>query len=448
MNSSNKKTPAGMSLVNKPRVAVAKPPAGAPRPFARSLAQPKLAVPVKPQPRSPKPPVKVAKPPVVQTKRAVAPAKPNALPPRVKNPVVPLVQRPQLPLRPSVQTKPAGPTQVRNPPVAPKPGLRTQAPLNKTRPAPFPIAIQRKVIAARPSGVIQRQYAVDAYVTVFEEGGAKWYGVITNQLVDGYKIRLGGGSKTDTVDVPEEAVHPHPSFAGRYEEHRDNTSVSTAGGKWTARKYSSIMGRKDPSVRGAHMELEFLPGAFVDATRIVLVQTVKAVKNGQVYFINQSVQARSVNNVAIDQEGRSVSPEYAADPAASPLEFGGVFGGAPVQDEAGSHGYRVKCYNPERWQAKEAWLKDRPHLSGVIGLSSQEFETTAIAAAGTDKGRYYGSVKWGWFWRGPGHKVELIPLKVKSFGSVSKKFIAAAKKWNSVLTSGFVDPVKLPLPNN
>lgn len=352
-----------------------------------------------------------------------------------------------------MQTKLAGPPQVRNPFVAPKPGLRPQlpkAPLNKTRPAPapFPKSIQRKVITGPSSGVIQRQWAVGAYVTVFEEGGAKWYGVITNQLVDGYKIRIGGGSKTDTVDVPEEAVHPHPSFAGRYEEHRDNTSVSTAGGKWTALKYSSIMGRKDPSVRGAHMELEFLPGAFVDATRIVLVQTVKAVKNGQVYFINQSVQARSVNNVSIDQEGRSVSPEYAADPAASPLEFGGAFGGAPVQDQAGSHGYRVKCYNPERWQAKEAWLKDRPHLSGVIGPSSQEFETTAIAAAGTDRGRYYGSVKWGWIWRGPGHKVELIPLKVRSFGSVSKKFIAAAKKWNSVLTSGFVDPIKIPIPNN
>jgi len=226
--------------------------------------------------------------------------------------------------------------------------------------------------------------------------------------------------------------------------------VNTNGGTWRARRYNSVMGRLDPSVRGAYIELEFTPNATVNATRIVLIQTVKATKDGAPYYVNDDgsdwVRMRSVNGISIDQAPRSVSPEYAADPNASPLEFEGVFGGAPVHVqegvEAGAHGSRIGSH-PEA-----AWLRDKPHLRNVTGPSSQVFETTAIAADGPDRGKYYGSVSWGWIWRGGGERVELFPLEVVSLGSVSERFVAAAKRWNNVLTSRFVDPIKIPLPTS
>jgi hypothetical protein len=306
--------------------------------------------------------------------------------------------------------------------------------------------IQRKVVVGRNSGIVQAKYPIGAYVTVLgERGQPSWYGVVKKHTGGGYKIRVGGfgESEDDFVDVEEDMVHPHPSFAARYEVHSDGATVSTAGGTWTARKYKSIMGRVDPTVRGAHMELEFLPGPYVDATNIVLVQTVKAVRNGQPYFMNQTILDRSTDEgISIDQHHSSASPEYVATPSTS----GGTFGSAPGEDGAGSHGYRVFCHNPERWQAKEAWLKDRPHMSLIYERSSQEFETTAIAAAGPDKGRYYGSVRWGWTWDGHGEAVRLIPLQRVSFGSASSEFRESARQWNVTRTSGGRTPVQLPLP--
>jgi hypothetical protein len=180
------------------------------------------------------------------------------------------------------------------------------------------------------------------------------------------------------------------------------------------------------------MELEFMPNGGVDATSIVLVQTVRAVKNGVPYFMNQTVKARSVDGISIDQHEASASPEYAANPQSS----GGEFGSAPLDVGGGGHGAT----------AKAAWLFDKPHMSPVYDWSFQEFETTAIAADGKDKGKYYGSVKWGWLWRGPGEKVELFPLAVASIGSVSKHFIESAKKWNVTDTSTGAKPVQIPLP--
>jgi hypothetical protein len=304
-------------------------------------------------------------------------------------------------------------------------------------PAPAPVqhAIQRRVIAGGRSGIIQAKYNVNDYVTVFEEGGGRWYGQVTKQLSTGYEVRLGGGSKTDVVDVVEEAVHPHPTFAGNYEVSRSGETVITAGGQWTARTYTSIMGRVNPSVRGANMRLEFQPNGTVDATSIVLVQTVRAVKNGQPYYLNETVRARSVNGISIDQDQSSASAEYAVDPERS----GGEFGSAPLSPNGGGHW----VYDAP---AQPAWLFDRPHLAGVTEYSFQVFETTAIAADGNDKGKYCGSVSWGWHWNNPGDKVLLYPLEVVSMGSVSEHFIASAKKWNQTRTSRNVIATPIPMP--
>lgn len=338
------------------------------------------------------------------------------------------------------------PKKVSLPPVPKKPELRSppvprvvQQKKIAPKPPSLPNAIQRKVLLNRPSGIIQRKYATGTYVTVLSDSG-DWYGVVSSQLPAGYRVRMGG-TDNHLVDVSEDRVAPHPAFARRLEEWRNGDTVTTAGGTWCAVEYNSKMGSQDPTARGLHIKLEFTPNHTVDATRIVLVQTVSAIKNDQIYFKDQSVANRARFNVSIDQQGDSASPEYVAAASTS----GGAFGSAPLQDGAGRHGYRYKPHIFASWRVQSAWLTDNPHMRGITGFSQQRFETTAIAAEGDDRGRYYGSVKWGWVWR-PGTAVKLIPLEVESPGySASPQFRESAKQWNATQTTTGRTPVQIPL---
>lgn len=359
---------------------------------------------------------------------------------RTPQPVAP-VRPPHKPVAAPVYTpKVLQPKKVAVPPVLKKPEPRVQKIAPK--PAFAPQAIQRKPILHRPSGIIQAKYTNGTYVTVLDDGG-EWYGVVAAQLPNGYRVRMGG-TTDHMVNVADDSIAPHPAFARRLEEWRNGQTVTTAGGTWRAVEYNSKMGSQDPTARGLHIKLEFTPNHTVNATRIVLVQTVTAVKNDQIYYKDQSVANRARFNVSIDQTGDSASPEYVAAGATS----GGVFGGAPVQQGAGRHGYRFKTGFFSAWQVQSAWLTDNPHMRGITGFSQQKFETTAIAAEGKDKGRYYGSVKWGWAWR-PGTPVQLVHLQVVNPGyGASEQFREAAKQWNRTRTTTNQDPVQIPLQQN
>jgi hypothetical protein len=368
-------------------------------------------------------------PRVLQTKLARAP-----------QPVIP-VRPPQKSVAAPVHTpKVLQAKKVAVPPVPKKPEPRVQKVAPK--PAFTPRAIQRKPILHRSSGIIQAKYTNGTYVTVLDDGG-DWYGVVAAQLPNGYRVRMGG-TTDHMVDVADDSIAPHPSFARRLQEWRNGDTVTTAGGTWCAVEYNSKMGSEDPTARGLHIKLEFTPNHTVDATKIVLVQTVTAIKNDQIYYKDQSVANRARFFVSIDQTGDSASPEYVA--AGGPGS-GGTFGNAPVQHAAGRHGYRYKPWF-QPWQVQSAWLTDNPHMRGITGFSQQKFETTAIAAEGNDKGRYYGSVKWGWVWH-PGSAVKLVRLTVVNPGyGASQQFREAAKQWNRTRTTTNRDPTQIPLQRN
>lgn len=214
-------------------------------------------------------------------------------------------------------------------------------------------------------------------------------------------------------------------------------SVKTAGGTWTAVEYNWKMNETDC---GLHIKLQFTPGPLVNATKIVLVQTVRVIKNEKPYFHEDGIiRTRSKFGVSIDQSSSSISPDYAADPS----QEGSSLGQTPLENGAGAHGYRYE--DSSGWHVEPAWLTDNPHLRGIKSFSLQVFETTAIAAEGHDIGRYYGSVKWGWICR-TGTYMELIPLQVESLGSVTEFFREAAKQWNITTTKFDREPLKLPLP--
>jgi len=67
--------------------------------------------------------------------------------------------------------------------------------------------------------------------------------------------------------------------------------------------------------------------------------------------------------------------------------------------------------------------------------SSTEFETSALALEGNEKGEYYGSVKWGWERDGSG-ALSKIDFDLVSKGVPTKNFMEAAEKWNDGKTRG------------
>lgn len=435
------------------------------------VAQPKMAVsqsprqPVAPPVYKPQPTLKIAQP-----KIATASAQTHAPMQSVRKPIAPPVYRPQA-TRVAVQAKFAAPTQIKKQSTTAPPVRRAQT---------IPKVLQTKKAISqpgakihppvprivRPSNTVQRQYARGTYVEV-TQGGRSWYGVITgprHYATNTYRVRVGGTD--EQVEVPAADIGLHPTISGMpraaelaasrmarvaaYEERRDGDSVTTAGGTWTAVEYWSRaeMARRDPSgriirdptARGLHIKLQFTPNHTVDATKIVLVQTVMAMRDYAPYFLDPSVEARAAHHFSIDQSGESRSPEYAANPAQS----GGGFGSAPVQAGAGEHGHRYQC-SPGRWCVKPAWIQDDPHLTAVGEFAQHRFETAAIAASGNDAGRYYGSVAWGYAWT-RGGIVKLVPLDVVTAGyGASDQFRDSAIKWNSTPV-GYAAAVQIPLP--
>jgi hypothetical protein len=208
--------------------------------------------------------------------------------------------------------------------------------------------------------------------------------------------------------------------------------VRTFGGMWEAVEYHGKMGKIDPSARGLHMKLRFTPMYPADATEIVLVQTVRTFKNDDFYYIDEKVRERSYTGTSIDQRADSISPAYASRPDDL----------SRVEPGAGEHGHRY--FDGISWNVKPAWLEDNPHIRKVSSFSGQQFETTALATQGKDKGTYYGSVKWGWFWKKNQSDVELIGLQVESYGSASPVFNESVSVWNRTPASGGQMPIPLP----
>jgi Domain of unknown function (DUF4157) len=101
--------------------------------------------------------------------------------------------------------------------------------------------------------------------------------------------------------------------------------------------------------------------------------------------------------------------------------------------------FKEKQTDPDKkWRAASLW--DKPTSSGSKGESTN-IETTALAIDGTDKGKYYGSVKWGFKFEGTAAAPTLTPMDIQqaSDGSPTENFVEAAKLWNAGKTMGTVE---------
>jgi hypothetical protein len=231
--------------------------------------------------------------------------------------------------------------------------------------------------------------------------------------------------------------------------------ISTWGGDFDAVKYHGANGDREEEttnkmIKGVDMELHFRPNENVDAKSIGLVQTAKSVSQGDIEYLSATIKDRSIpsgeagEGAHIDQYSKNRSPIYAVGDV-KPKETG--LGDSATEEHQGENGYRYKSWGGTK--TKNAILKDFPSVvPGFLRKNSKrEFETTALALKGNQKGTYYGSVRWGYEVDSEGIFSKLPFTKI-SDGTPSSQFNHAAELWNESKTSGGEDTLPLPVPES
>jgi hypothetical protein len=195
---------------------------------------------------------------------------------------------------------------------------------------------------------------------------------------------------------------------------------------------------------GVEMHVEFEPGAVVDAKKIGMVQSIKAVGDGKPILTDPSQESRYVKSgpgegYRTDRVTPRTNPIYGAD-SLGPGK--GLADTAPTNAPPGTTpspanatyelGYHYD--DSGTLKQKNAWMYDAPTRAASPN-SSMTFETTALAIDGAQQGTYYGSVKWGWE-RGADNVLKKIDFAVVSQGAPSQNFLAPASAWNNATARG------------
>ena len=201
------------------------------------------------------------------------------------------------------------------------------------------------------------------------------------------------------------------------------------------------------SSSGVEIQIDFEPGPEVDAKKIGMTQSIRAVADGHPIMTDPSQESRYVaggpgEGYRVDRVTARDNPIYGADSlgAGNPLSDTAPTNapsGTAVPDRSNATyelGYRYVDSGSEKKQ--NAWMYDAP-TRAASNNSSMTFETTALALEGAQQGSYYGSVKWGWERDGSG-TLRKSDFAVVSQGAPSQNFLAAAAQWNSATTRGTV----------
>lgn len=218
--------------------------------------------------------------------------------------------------------------------------------------------------------------------------------------------------------------------------HYGKFSVDAAAYDFTANK------------KALNANITFEPGENTDATKIGLVQTIKDEKNGNKNSIDPANAGRqTADGIAIDRLSSRNTPVYGSPSLAAGQDLEDTpqdnnSTADPTKLEPGAdknasyelgHHHKINPADAD-WEAKNAGLFDGPTIQGNAN-SKKEFETTAVALDGTQKGEYYGSVKWGWE-KDAANTLTKIPFELVSEGVPSKGFMEAAQEWNDSTVRG------------
>jgi hypothetical protein len=193
----------------------------------------------------------------------------------------------------------------------------------------------------------------------------------------------------------------------------------------------------------------------VDAKKIALSQSVRATTSkGVAYSINPDldhmVKSGKAEGYAIDVPARSNNPIYA--PETTSLSESQELKDTPASENTSADPtvlgknslyelgfcFKEKPSDPRK-KIHPAGLVDEPLGPNLKG-QGKTFETAAFAIDGTDKGKYYGSVKWGYKIEGTtaASKVHGMDITLASKGKPTANFMEAAKQWNVSRAQGML----------
>ena len=239
---------------------------------------------------------------------------------------------------------------------------------------------------------------------------------LEKEAVQQGKKALGGVKKNDNKDLVQKKGQGVVQRAKiEKKSHYGTFSIDDA-------KYKFDAGKTELPI-----DLDFEPTGNADATKVGLVQLVKKKKSGTVNAIDPNAASKmSRGGHRIDQISKNRNPLYATG-GTEPAKDADKLETYPTPD--GIHATKDPI---KGWT--NANIKDAPSVYGGNN-SSIEFETSALALEGNDKGEYYGSVKWGWERDGSG-TLKKIAFDLVSMGVPSKNFMEAAEKWNAGKTRG------------
>eukprot|EP01034_Spumella_vulgaris_P012592 gene12592-16032_t len=180
--------------------------------------------------------------------------------------------------------------------------------------------------------------------------------------------------------------------------------VPTNFGKFETTTFAEAEGR------GVEITLKFHPDdTKVDASKIGLSQSVTTLdKNGSPYAIDPSTAGRMVGSgksgagYDIDALSDTNNPLYGQNNnlgATKDLKDTPNAASTPANLGVNTNYELGYCYTKNPKDAKKTKLSpglwDKPRGTKTKG-ESKMFETVALALDGTDNGKYYGSVKWGY----------------------------------------------------
>jgi hypothetical protein len=181
----------------------------------------------------------------------------------------------------------------------------------------------------------------------------------------------------------------------------------------------------------------------IDATKIGLSQTAKITyTNGAHTGIDPTKEGRRATSGAgqdyvLDRISTANNPIYGAS------NLGSGEGLDKTKTDNNASGDPTKVGDNATYQLgfarteggtkkkKEAGLRDRP----VSAAGGNMFETTALGLEGSDKGKYFGSVKWGTV-RTSATNVDVKDIEIASMGTPTQSYLAPAALWNSTKTRG------------
>lgn len=181
---------------------------------------------------------------------------------------------------------------------------------------------------------------------------------------------------------------------------------------------------KDEGSKVLNLDLDFLPNENAKATKVGLVQVVKARDDNQPAALEPNQKKKMTKNGShVDQLSENRNPLYAT--SAEPQENQDKLDA--YETDNGRHAIK----NGEEWTS--AHMQDTPSVDGLVSCV-RRFETAALALEGEEEGTYYGSVEWG-FTKIMG-RASKIDFKLLSKGVPTKNFMEAATLWNDSKTRG------------